>query len=239
MKLGIAFAFVLAAGLTGPAAAQSHIGYTNTDANLRTGPDSGYPPIETVPYGERLVIHGCINDWSWCDVEWRRDRGWMAAAYLETDLNGQRVVVIDNRPSLAWPILTFALTAYWYDHYRYRNWYRERDYWYNYRPPVRPPIRPPVHRPYPPVNRPPVNRPRPVPRPTPSTRPVTRPEQTNPTPRPVTKPIQPRPTQRPATRPAQTTRPAGRPAQSRPVSRPAPSKPAPQRRPAPAQPQRR
>jgi uncharacterized protein YraI len=116
MKLGIAFALVLAAGLAGPAAAQSRTGYTNADANLRTGPDSGYPRIKAVPYGERVEIHGCINDWSWCDVEWRRDRGWMAAAFLETDLNGRRVVVVDNGPNLAWPILTFALTAYWYDH---------------------------------------------------------------------------------------------------------------------------
>ena len=45
------------------------------DASLRSGPDAGYPEVAWVREGESLWIHGCIDDWSWCDVSWYDRRG--------------------------------------------------------------------------------------------------------------------------------------------------------------------
>ena len=50
-------------------------GYVRQDASLRSGPDAGYPEVAWVREGESLWIHGCIDDWSWCDVSWYDRRG--------------------------------------------------------------------------------------------------------------------------------------------------------------------
>ncbi|MBO9716875.1 MAG: SH3 domain-containing protein [Pseudoxanthomonas sp.] len=128
------------------AASAQDIAWTTTHANLRTGPDSGYPPILTVPAGEAVEVLGCIDDWSWCDIYWDGERGWISAGLLEYDDSGNRVDVYDHGVYTGWPIVTFVFGSYWHDHYRDRYWYHDRDYWQAYRPPPRPR---PVYR-YPP-----------------------------------------------------------------------------------------
>ena len=120
------------------------------DASLRSGPDAGYPEVAWVREGESLWIHGCIDDWSWCDVSWydRRGgeyRGWMSAGLIDYDYFGDRVDVYDYGPGLGLPVLGFSLELYWGRYYRARPWYGERAYWRAYRPaalPPRPPFRP-------------------------------------------------------------------------------------------------
>lgn len=142
-----AMALMLALAPALPAAAQTFVGYTNTNANLRAGPDSGYPRVTTIPYGAQVVVYGCVQDWAWCDTDWNGQRGWVAGAYIDTDYQNSRVHVVDYGARIGWPILTFGLSAYWYDHYRRYNWYHDHDRWEHYRPPPRPPMRPPQHRP--------------------------------------------------------------------------------------------
>jgi uncharacterized protein YraI len=127
-------------GLCGAASAASaqDIAWTATHANLRTGPDSGYPRILTVPAGEAVEVLGCIDDWSWCDIYWRGERGWISAGLLEYDYSGNRVDVYDYGAYTGWPVVTFVLGSYWHDHYHDRYWYRDRHYWQAYRPPPRP-----------------------------------------------------------------------------------------------------
>lgn len=129
----------LAALLAAPAAlAQSDRGYTNTNANLRAGPDAGYPRIETIPGGSPVQVYGCINDWSWCDVAWRGERGWLSAALLDYDYSGRRVHVSGYGAQIGLPVLSFVFDSYWNDHYRSRSWYNDRERWRGHRPAASP-----------------------------------------------------------------------------------------------------
>lgn len=208
--------------------------YTTARVNLRTGPDAGYPRIVTLPAGERVDIYGCINDWSWCDVRWNRERGWVSAGLLDYSYQNQRYGIYDYGPQLGLPILTFVIGNYWGSHYRNRPWYRERTRWTNYRPVYRP--RPP--RPRPPQILPPrpggpsIQPPRP-PRPPVQIQPPRPGGPSIQPPRPQPPQIQPpRPTTRPAVQPARpVTRPVAQPARP-PVTKPA-ARPAPVPAPAP------
>lgn len=205
-------------------AAQAYTGYTRSSANLRTGPDTGYPRIVTLPAGTPVEIYGCVDDWSWCDVMWRGERGWLSGGLIDYSWTGQRVVVQNYGPQLGLPVLAFAFDAYWGSHYRNRNWYRDRDRWRDYRPPARPvpPPRPPVHS----GPRPP-SQVGPAPRPPGNSGHAPRPPSQGQGSRP---PVQgPRPTS-PPTRPVPSTPPSSshRPPQN---NRPAPSRPQPQPQP--------
>jgi uncharacterized protein YraI len=140
MKRLIFCGLLLAAvAVAGTAQAQTRTGYTVSNANLRAGPDVGYPRVSALPGGVPVDIYGCVDDWSWCDVQWRGERGWISAGLLEYDDSGRRMDVYSSGASIGLPILAFALGAYWSDHYRQRSWYRERDRWNGYRPPPRQP----------------------------------------------------------------------------------------------------
>ncbi|MFT4246444.1 MAG: SH3 domain-containing protein, partial [Pseudomonas sp.] len=142
-RIVMTLALLVASLATAPSAlAQARTGYAVTHANLRAGPDSGYPRIGTVPAGAALDIYGCIDDWSWCDVQWRGERGWISAGLIEYEYSGRRVDVYDYGAQIGLPILVFALDTYWGSHYRGRSWYRERDRWRDHRPSPRPVARP-------------------------------------------------------------------------------------------------
>ncbi|MGE0725061.1 MAG: SH3 domain-containing protein, partial [Alphaproteobacteria bacterium] len=130
--------------------AQPYQAFVSTDLNLRSGPGTEYPPVLVLPAGVPVVVHGCLEGWSWCDVSWGEARGWVAGSYLSYEQYGARVPVVQVAPTIGLPIIAFSLGSYWDNHYRGRPWYRDRDRWvshYHARPPHR--YRPPVvhHRP--------------------------------------------------------------------------------------------
>ncbi|MEL6622228.1 MAG: SH3 domain-containing protein, partial [Pseudomonadota bacterium] len=53
-----------------------------TNVNLRAGPSTHFPVVKVVPAGARLVTFGCVKGYTWCDVSFAGNRGWLAARYV-------------------------------------------------------------------------------------------------------------------------------------------------------------
>jgi uncharacterized protein YraI len=119
-------ALVLCAPLAAQAAAE---GWVVDDISLQAGPDPSYPSIVELNAGTPVSIQGCVNGWTWCDVIAGADRGWVPGTFLEEDVGGQRVVVIDNGPRIGIPIVNFSLGLYWDQHYHNRPFYTQREQW--------------------------------------------------------------------------------------------------------------
>lgn len=101
-----------------PLAAVAQEAFTLRDVEVFAGPSSEYPPIAELPSGTAVQVAGCLSNWSWCDVIFANDRGWVYAGDLGCPYEGNRVVIVEYGPRLRLPVVTFALETYWSAHYR-------------------------------------------------------------------------------------------------------------------------
>lgn len=126
------------------ATASAQNAFTSRVMNVRAGPSVYYPLVTQLGPGTPLEVHGCLSDWSWCDVSFDEDRGWIYAGGLSFVYEGQRVPLYAYGPYLGLPIITFSLLPYWGAHYRHRPWYSHRNQWAHRRfpPHLRPRGRP-------------------------------------------------------------------------------------------------
>lgn len=114
-------------------------GYMLRQSVLRAGPDSDYPALRRIARSAQVSVHGCLRDWSWCDVDYRGDRGWVQGRDISATYQGRRRSINTVAPYLGLGILSFSFGIYWDNNYRNRSFYRERDTWQrryeqNYRP---------------------------------------------------------------------------------------------------------
>lgn len=140
-----------------PVVAAAQDAYTSRTVYVRAGPDTSYPLVAQLSPGAPLRVMGCLNDWSWCDVTFAANRGWVYGPYLQYVYQGSRVPFYTYAPTFGVPIVTFSIGSYWDNYYHGRPWYGRRDYWVGRPPPphVRPPGPPPRPTPPPPRPRPP------------------------------------------------------------------------------------
>ncbi|TPW29386.1 hypothetical protein FJU08_13675 [Martelella alba] len=103
-----------------------------SNVNLRAGPATSYPSITVVPAGAGLVSHGCLADYSWCDISFASYRGWVSARYIQISYQGQPAILT---PAIAVAsgiaVVTFS-RAYWDRYYVAYPWYGR---WAAYPPP--------------------------------------------------------------------------------------------------------
>ncbi len=109
--------------------------FTSRPMNVRAGPNRDYPLVAQLDQGAPLDVHGCLNDWSWCDVSFENTRGWIYAGGVSFVYQGGQVPLFSYGPRLGLPILTFSLLTYWGDYYQDRPWYAQRTTWVNRRMP--------------------------------------------------------------------------------------------------------
>lgn len=124
--LGLCLTSVMA--FSAPVWAHS-VAYISTSVNLRAGPREGYPVVAVLPQGATVDVYGCLNDYSWCDVAFDGDRGWVYSDYLDEYYDDRRVPIIQYGPAIGVAIVTFGLVDYWGAHYPRRPWYHDRDHY--------------------------------------------------------------------------------------------------------------
>ncbi|HSD92410.1 MAG TPA: DUF6600 domain-containing protein [Methyloceanibacter sp.] len=122
---------IWAAMLHAPAQAQAARpnGYPVTNVNLRAGPGVYYPVIVVVPTHAPISIVGCLGDYTWCDVFFHGNRGWMRSIYLKKWYQGYYYALGDYAPRLGLRVVSFDIGPYWDAHYRNRPFYRDRRRW--------------------------------------------------------------------------------------------------------------
>jgi uncharacterized protein YraI len=165
-RMSLAFLALVAIGVSSRVWAGN--AYTQGFVHLRAGPSTDYPLVLSIPPNALLNVNGCLDDWTWCDVDWEGNRGWVYGNYLYYDYQDRRVPVLEFGASLGIGVVGFTVGDYWDRYYRGRPWYGRERYWMHRPPPPRrprpprpnPPPKPPS-RPNPPRPRPPVDRPSP------------------------------------------------------------------------------
>jgi uncharacterized protein YraI len=120
---------VAAALLATPAAAVAAPGMITASVDLRAGPSEEFPVVNRLPSGVPVEIYGCIRRALWCDVSWGRERGWVAAQYLDYFYDGRYVALPSYVDALDVPVASFVLTSYWSTYYFGRPWYRRHAWW--------------------------------------------------------------------------------------------------------------
>lgn len=112
-----------------PLAASAAPAYVMSGTQIFAGPGNDYPMVAQLGPGINVNVNGCISDYSWCDVSFGGNRGWVYAGDLGYYYQHRRVPIAEYGPSLSLPIITFSLGNYWDRHYRSRPFYHERNDW--------------------------------------------------------------------------------------------------------------
>jgi uncharacterized protein YraI len=130
-------------GLSAAAAAQNAV--TTGPVSVYAGPDDSYPPVAQLDADSPVQVMGCLDDWSWCDVAFADNRGWLYAPDITYEYEGGYVPLYTYAPGLGIPVVQFTIGDYWGRYYHGRPWYARRDEWvhrepaHHRRPPGPPP----------------------------------------------------------------------------------------------------
>ncbi|WP_201861299.1 SH3 domain-containing protein [Microvirga soli] len=120
-------AIALATSLVLPGAVLAEaLAFTATDLNIRTGPAASYQRFDTIEEGDRVVVHGCLTGYNWCDVSWSGERGWVSGKYLA--YAGQRYArqpIPSIGVTIGVPVIGFRPNVYHRRYYVDRPWYRD------------------------------------------------------------------------------------------------------------------
>jgi uncharacterized protein YraI len=120
---------LLAIAGSGHAVAAQPNGYPISNVNLRAGPGTDFPVILTVQAQAPISILGCLGDYTWCDVMFGYDRGWMRSIYLSGFYQGYYYPLRDYAPRLGYSVVNFDINQYWDSNYREMPFYQDRSQW--------------------------------------------------------------------------------------------------------------
>jgi len=128
--------FVLAAGAallalaTGRGAdAQPYQAYVTYDAPLMSGPSPDYPAVADLSAGQPVTVYGCLDGYTWCDIQADYYRGWFDAGLLAYYYEDQPVPFYNYAYQIGLPIIGFSFYDYWGRFYHDRPFFGERERW--------------------------------------------------------------------------------------------------------------
>ena len=61
--------------------------------SLRSAPDRRAPRLAVLPVGSTVDVQRCLDDLSWCEVQYGSQRGWASANYLLAASDGRHARV--------------------------------------------------------------------------------------------------------------------------------------------------
>jgi uncharacterized protein YraI len=110
--------------------AQAAEGFVTRNIDLMAGPGD-YPTVTSVPGTAPVQIYGCVDNYRWCDVMWKDQRGWAPGDALQYQHEGRRVRLYDGSGTptaiVEVPLTKFEFDTYWDNYYRERPFYRDRE----------------------------------------------------------------------------------------------------------------
>lgn len=113
----------------GPAAQAYELKAKTTRAlSLYAGPAIDYPQVRRLRTDARLIIHGCLPDYGWCDVGYDDLRGWVDSSYLSIHVEGRFRPAPQIAPRVGVPIVHFSIGPYWTSHYHGQPWFDDPRY---------------------------------------------------------------------------------------------------------------
>ncbi|MFL6603158.1 MAG: SH3 domain-containing protein [Steroidobacteraceae bacterium] len=117
------------------AATASQNAVTTDPVAVYAGPDDSYPMVAQLDADSPVQVMGCLDDWSWCDVAFADNRGWVYAPDIAYDYDGGYVPFYTYAPSFGVPVVQFTISSYWDRYYHGRPWYAQREEWIHREPP--------------------------------------------------------------------------------------------------------
>ncbi len=96
---------------------------------IQAGPSASFPRLGMLAPRSQIVIHGCLRNWSWCDISFRTYRGWVIGQNIAATYRGRTQRLSTVAPMMGIGVLSFTISNYWNDHYRTRPFYQQRDQW--------------------------------------------------------------------------------------------------------------
>ncbi len=108
LKRKLLAAVAVLAGLLVSGQALAFPSYAATHLNIRSGPGPQYPVLGITGFNNKVDVHGCLADISWCDVTWKGVEGWAAGEYLDYDATDAVVLLTQVGGSVGIPVLTYT-----------------------------------------------------------------------------------------------------------------------------------
>jgi uncharacterized protein YraI len=126
LRTSIVAGFATTALFLAPSLAQAAQGVIVANTALHAGPDDQFPPVDEVQAGTNVDVNGCLTGFTWCDISFQRDRGWVTGQDLEIMFQSRRVRVTEATPDVV-PFVAFEFDSYWQQNYHDRPFYKDRD----------------------------------------------------------------------------------------------------------------
>jgi uncharacterized protein YraI len=111
------------------AAASAQNAMTTDSADVYAGPDTSYPPVAQLDPDTPIQVMGCLDDWSWCDVGFEGNRGWLYSPDIAYQYQGGYAPLYAYAPGLGVPVVAFSFDSYWGNYYHDRPFYQQREQW--------------------------------------------------------------------------------------------------------------